>query len=32
MEVKWSETENLSQTVKNPNIIIKGSHSYYSGA
>ena len=32
MEVKWSHTENLSQTVRNPNIIIKGTHSYYSGA
>lgn len=32
MEINWSRTENLSQTVKNPNIIIKGSHSYYSGA
>lgn len=32
MEIKWSQTEILSQTVKNPNIIVKGSHSYYSGA
>lgn len=32
MEVKWSQTEKLSQTVHNPNIIIKGTHSYYSGA
>lgn len=32
MEINWSRTENLSQTVKNPNIIIKGTHSYYSGA
>lgn len=32
MEITWSHTENLSQTVKNPNIIIKGTHSYYSGA
>lgn len=32
MEVTWSCTENLSQTVKNANIIIKGTHSYYSGA
>ena len=28
----WSITENLKQTVKNPNIIIKGSRSYYSDA
>lgn len=26
----WSKTELLHQTVKNPNIIIKGTHSYYS--
>lgn len=26
----WSKVEYLSQTVKNPNIIIKGNHSYYS--
>lgn len=32
MERKWSQMENLSQTVKNPNIIIKGPHSYYSSA
>lgn len=28
----WSQVEYLSQTVKNPNIIIKGTHSYYSNA
>lgn len=27
----WSEVEWLHKTVKNPNIIIQGSHSYYSG-
>lgn len=32
MEIKWSELEYLSQTVKNPNIIIKGTKSYYSNA
>lgn len=32
MEKKWSEVEYLSQTVKNPNIIIKGTKSYYSNA
>lgn len=32
MEIRWSCPENLSQTVKNPNIIVKGRHSYYSGA
>ncbi|MEX0529597.1 CatB-related O-acetyltransferase [Raoultella terrigena] len=26
----WSKTERLHQTVTNPNIIIKGTHSYYS--
>lgn len=26
----WSKTELLYETVKNPNIIIKGTHSYYS--
>ena len=31
-EIKWSQIQNLAQTVKNPNIIIKGSHSYYSNA
>lgn len=28
----WSNVEYLHQTVKNPNIIIKGTHSYYSNA
>lgn len=28
----WSQVEYLHQTVKNPNIIIKGKHSYYSNA
>ena len=28
----WSKVEYLHQTVKNPNIIIKGTHSYYSNA
>lgn len=32
MERKWSVTQNLKETVKNPNIIIKGVHSYYSNA
>lgn len=32
MEIKWSELEYLSNTVKNPNIIIKGTKSYYSNA
>lgn len=27
----WSQVEWLHQTVKNPNIIIQGTHSYYSG-
>lgn len=31
-EKYWSKVEYLSQTVKNPNIIIKGNHSYYSNA
>ncbi|VFS94403.1 Uncharacterised protein [Raoultella planticola] len=26
----WSITERLHQTVTNPNVIIRGSHSYYS--
>ena len=26
----WSKTELLHESVKNPNIIIKGTHSYYS--
>ncbi|MFI8416806.1 CatB-related O-acetyltransferase [Serratia sp. NPDC078593] len=29
-EKHWSKTELLHQTVTNPNIIIKGTHSYYS--
>ena len=32
MEKHWSNVEYLSQTVKNPNIIIKGTKSYYSDA
>lgn len=28
----WSKVEYLAETVKNPNIIIKGKHSYYSNA
>ncbi len=28
----WSKVESLHQTVKNPNIHIKGTHSYYSNA
>lgn len=28
----WSKVEYLHQTVKNPNIIVKGTHSYYSNA
>lgn len=28
----WSKVEYLAETVKNPNIIIKGKHSYYSDA
>lgn len=28
----WSITQNLAETVKNPNIVIKGKHSYYSDA
>lgn len=32
MERKWSVTQNLKETVKNPNIMIKGTHSYYSHA
>ena len=31
-ERRWSEVEYLSSTVTNPNIIIKGTHSYYSNA
>lgn len=29
-EKHWSKTERLHQTVTNPNIIVKGTHSYYS--
>lgn len=29
-EKHWSRTERLHQTVTNPNILIKGTHSYYS--
>lgn len=33
MSVKhWSQVEYLHQSVKNPNIIVKGTHSYYSNA
>ena len=32
MEKFWSKVEYLSQTVKNPNIVIKGTKSYYSNA
>lgn len=32
MEKHWSKVEYLHQTVKNPNIIIKGTRSYYSNA
>lgn len=28
----WSKVQNLAETVKNPNIVIKGRHSYYSDA
>lgn len=28
----WSKVEYLAESVKNPNIIVKGSHSYYSDA
>lgn len=31
-ERHWSKVEYLAETVKNPNIIIKGCHSYYSNA
>ncbi len=31
-ERRWSEVEYLSSTVTNPNIIVKGTHSYYSNA
>lgn len=31
-ERRWSEVEYLNRTVANPNIIIKGTHSYYSNA
>ena len=32
MEKHWSNVEYLHQSVTNPNIIIKGTHSYYSNA
>jgi len=32
MSKNWTQTELLHETVKNKNIIIKGKHSYYSGA
>ena len=32
MEKHWSNVEYLHQSVSNPNIIIKGTHSYYSNA
>lgn len=32
MQKHWSKVEYLHQSVKNPNIIIKGTHSYYSNA
>ncbi len=32
MEKHWSKIEYLHQSVTNPNIIIKGTHSYYSNA
>lgn len=32
MEKHWSVVEYLSQTVRNPNIVIKGTKSYYSNA
>ncbi len=32
MEKKWSQVEYLHKTVKNPNIIVKGTKSYYSNA
>lgn len=32
MEKHWSKVEYLSQSIKNPNIIIKGTKSYYSNA
>lgn len=32
MAKHWSKVEYLSEVVKNPNIIIKGKHSYYSNA
>ena len=28
----WSKVQNLAETGKNPNIVIKGRHSYYSDA
>jgi len=32
MTKHWSTVEYLHETVKNPNIIVKGTHSYYSNA
>lgn len=32
MQKHWSKVEYLHQSVKNPNIIVKGTHSYYSNA
>ena len=32
MSKHWSEVEYLHQTVQNPNIVIRGTHSYYSNA
>ena len=32
MTKHWSKVEYLCQTVKNPNIIVKGTKSYYSNA
>lgn len=32
MTKHWSKVEYLHETVKNPNIIVKGTHSYYSDA
>ena len=32
MTKHWSQVEYLHQSVKNPNIIVKGSKSYYSNA
>ena len=32
MQKHWSKVEYLHQSVKNPNIIVKGTKSYYSNA